>query len=158
MGEESCRWMLKVLQCKVDTAALRMLTDSDHDARQFLHTLKNGKLKDRNKVLAVLADRRGISRCVIARFLHIAQSTVSSHCHVYSIYGRRRLFGGFYDRPSKSDDELLRNTLFSVLHTPPSAFGINRTTWRMPDLRRVLANKGHKACPQVIRKIIRAAG
>jgi hypothetical protein len=28
----------------------------------------------------------------------------------------------------------------------------------MPDLRRVLAEKGQKACPQVIRAIIRAAG
>jgi hypothetical protein len=44
------------------------------------------------------------------------------------------------------------------LHTPPSAYGINRTTWRMPDLRRVLAEKGQKACPQVIREIVRAAG
>lgn len=77
---------------------------------------------------------------------------------MYRIYGCARLFKGFHDRLSKSDDELLQNTLFSVLHTPPSAYGINRTTWRMADLRRVLAEKGQKACPEVIREIIKAAG
>jgi hypothetical protein len=65
---------------------------------------------------------------------------------------------GFYRRVKKSDHELLANTLFAVLHAPPSAYGINRTTWIMADFRRVLAGKGQPACPQVIRRIIRDAG
>ena len=56
------------------------------------------------------------------------------------------------------DDEFLRHTLFEVLHTPPKDFDINRTTWRMADLKRVLADKGYRVCAQVIRKIIRNAG
>jgi len=124
----------------------------------FFGTLKNGNLKDRNRVLAVLAESRGISLRVIARFLFVTRKTIASYCNAYRIYGSERLLEGFYDRLSKSDDEFLQNTLFSVLHTPPSAYGINRTTWRMPDLRRVLADKGQKVCAQVIRKIIRSAG
>jgi transposase len=154
----SRQWMLRVLQCRASAGDLRSLISNDGDLRTFLKTLKNGKLKDRNKVLAVLAGRRGIPHCVIARFLFVTRKTIASYCNAYEIYGCERLFEGFYDRLSKSDDELLQNTLFSVLHTPPSAYGINRTSWRMPDLRRVLAEKGQKACPQVIREIIRAAG
>jgi hypothetical protein len=59
---------------------------------------------------------------------------------------------------SKADDERLQEMLFAVLHAPPSTYGINRTTWKMADLRRVLQEKGFKASPQVIRRIIRTAG
>ena len=38
------------------------------------------------------------------------------------------------------------------------AYGINRTTWKMADLKRVLEDQGQKACSQVIRKIIKSAG
>jgi len=156
--EENCQWMLRVLLCKESPAALRSLITRDDDLSVFLKTLKNGKLQDRNKVLTVLADRQGVPRRAISRFLHLSRNTIDSYCNVYFMYGCARLLEGFYDRFRKSDDELLQNTLFTVLHTPPSAYGINRTTWRMPDLRRVLAEKGQKACPEVIREIIRAAG
>jgi transposase len=156
--EESRQWMLRVLQCKERSDKLRPLVNSDEDLRIFVNTLRNGKLRDRNRVMAVLADRRGISRRSISRFLHLRWRSIESYCSMYRIYGCARLFKGFRDRLSKSDDELLQNTLFSVLHTPPSAYGINRTTWRMADLRRVLAEKGQKACPEVIREIIKAAG
>jgi transposase len=109
-------------------------------------------------VLAVIAARRGISRRSIAHFLGLSCRAVSSYCDLYRIYGSHRLFNGFHDRSRKADDERLQNTLFSVLHTPPSTYNINRTTWRMADLRRVLAEKGQKACPEVIQEIIRAAG
>src|SRR5258708_31756232 len=42
----------------------------------------------------------------------------------------------------------LQNTLFAVLHTPPTAYDINRTTWKMDDLRRVLGEKGYKVSPR----------
>ena len=156
--EDSRQWMHGVLQCKESPDKLRPFVRNDEDLRLFTTTLKTGKLRDRNRVLAVLADRRGISRRSIARFLGISRRIVSSYCNIYKIYGYERLFKGFRDRPRKSEGELLQNTLFSVLHTPPSAYGFNRTTWRMVDLRLVLAKKGQKACPEVLQEIIRAAG
>ena len=58
----------------------------------------------------------------------------------------------------KFDNEAVKQAVFGVLHEPPSNYGINRTTWIMPDLSRVLREKGRPACPQVIRKITKAAG
>ncbi len=156
--EESRQWMLRVLQCKKRSEILRPLVKSDEDLCIFEGILRNGKPKVKNRVLAVLAVSRGISRRSVSHILHISRRIVSSYCRFYNIYGRARLFKGFRDRLRKSDDELLQNTLFSVLHTPPTAYDINRTTWRMSDLRRVLAEKGQKACPQVIKEIIMAAG
>jgi hypothetical protein len=61
--------MHRVLQCKERSVNLGPLVKSDADLQIFVNTLRNGKLKDRNRVLAVLADRRGISRRSINRFL-----------------------------------------------------------------------------------------
>lgn len=112
--EESRQWMLRVLQSKERSDNLRPLVISDEDLRIFVDTLRNGKLKDRNRVLAVLAHRRGISSRSISRFLHLSRRSISSYCSIYKLYGCARLFKGFHDRLRKSDDELLQNTLFSV--------------------------------------------
>jgi hypothetical protein len=74
------------------------------------------------------------------------------------LFGAARLFAGFYRRVKKSDNELLVNSLFSVLDAPPSEFDINRTTWRMADVKRVLAGEGFAVSLEVIRTIVRAAG
>jgi hypothetical protein len=108
--------------------------------------------------MVILSLRRGIPRRTIARFLRNDARTISDDGRNYSIYGCERLMEGFYRRVRKSDDERLVNTLHAVLHAPPSAYEINRTTWIMADLRRVLAEKGQPACAPVIRKIIRDAG
>jgi len=150
--------MRRVRECKESITTLRSLLSSDEELGVVLKILKNGTLKDRNKVLSVLADRRGISRRLIAQFLQIARNTVIAYCQSYKAFAFSRLFDTVNKHICKADDELLQNTLFSILHTPPSAFGINRTTWRAADLRRVLAEKGHKACPEIIREIVKAAG
>lgn len=59
----------------------------------------------------------------------------------------------------KSENERIRNALFGLLHTPPILHGINRTTWRMYDLKALLsAEKGIKVSLHVIRDILRSAG
>jgi len=58
----------------------------------------------------------------------------------------------------KQDDEALKAAVFFVLHEPPSLSNINRTTWKMDDLRRVLADRGFATCKDVIRQIIQKAG
>jgi transposase len=151
-------WMLGVLQGMVPLADLRPRLKRPEDLEILLDAIGDSGLKRRNKAMAVLAQHRGISIHSIACFLHVERKTARAYCRVYSIYGCERLMEGFYPRHKRSDDELLVNTLFAVLHAPPSVYGINRTTWIIADLRRVLAEKGQPACPQVIRKIIRDAG
>ena len=48
----------------------------------------------------------------------------------------------------KFDDETVKQAVFRLLHEPPSNYGINRTTWIMSDLTRVLRETGHPACPK----------
>jgi transposase len=151
-------WMLGVLQGKVPVTDLGPLLKRPGDLDLLVDAIIDGGLRRRNKAMAILAQRRGIPRRSIARFLHLEPRTVTAYGRVYAIYGCERLMEGFYRRVSKSDDERLQETVFAVLHAPPSAYGLNRTTWIMADLRRVLADKGLPACPQVIRRILRDAG
>ena len=53
---------------------------------------------------------------------------------------------------------MIKKAIFGLMHEPPSNHGINRTTWIMADLSRVLRETGRPACPDVIRKITKAAG
>ena len=47
--------------------------------------------------------------------------------------------------------------LFDTLHQPPKNFGINRTSWKIADLSRVLKERGRPAGEDVIRQIIKTA-
>ena len=48
--------------------------------------------------------------------------------------------------------------MFTLLHSPPAAHGINRTTWRMVDLQKILCEQHQPLCSEVIRRIIKEAG
>jgi hypothetical protein len=48
--------------------------------------------------------------------------------------------------------------LFTILHTPPKYYDINRTTWRQIDLVKVLGQRGYKVCRDTIRCIVQSAG
>lgn len=56
------------------------------------------------------------------------------------------------------DNDDLRKLLFDTLHRPPGEFGINRTTWKVADLSRVLAQRGQPASEEVVREIIKSSG
>ena len=68
-----------------------------------------------------------------------------------------RLYNG---RPSDRNRSLtaVKSATFKVLHEPPSNYGMNRATWTLPLLSKVLREIGTPACPDVIRTIARDAG
>jgi transposase len=48
--------------------------------------------------------------------------------------------------------------VFRTLHAPPSTYGINRTSWRLVDLRRILKQEGLPICRSYISQITKDAG
>src|SRR5436853_2976032 len=46
--------------------------------------------------------------------------------------------------------------LFSILHSPPTEFGFNRTTWKQDDLRQALKDRGYSATKASIAKVVKA--
>jgi hypothetical protein len=112
----------------------------------------------RNKALAVLCHLRGISWAPACSFLQISSGTWFRYWRLFQKGGTMRLFARTTRSDKKSEIDSNKSAVFSLLHSPPAAYGINRTTWRMADLRKVLTEEGHPMCCDVIHTIIKEAG
>ena len=58
----------------------------------------------------------------------------------------------------KAKDKTYRDAVFEILHAPPAAHGINRTTWRQQDIHSVMAKQGLPISQHNIRRVIKDAG
>jgi transposase len=86
----------------------------------------------------------------------------------YNWYARYREFGedGLKDRSRrpksiktlKAENESNIKAIFEMLHAPPREFGINRTSWRITDIRECLKKRGMPLSKHTIRKIVKNAG
>jgi transposase len=155
---EAFEWMRRVLQKEISSASLRLELGKVPDLGSLLKRLYEGSLSDRNRSLSVLASIRGWRASAICSFLGLDKKTHRKYVRNFEQGGAAALFARQTRVVRKQDDEALKALIFNVLHEPPLNYGINRTTWTMMTLRRVLAEKGQSACPDVIRKITRAAG
>jgi len=151
-------WMRVVLQKEISPDTLRQEIGDTLDIAVLLHRLYDGRLSDRNRSMVVLADRRGLSVNVVCDFLAIDKKTHRKYLRMFKNGGHAALFARQTKSTRKFDNEAVKEAVFGLLHEPPSNYGINRTTWIMPDLSRVLQEKGQPACPDVIRAITSAAG
>jgi hypothetical protein len=151
-------WMRAVLQKDISSDALRRDIGDVPDLDALLNCVYDGRLSDRNRAMTVLADHHGLSRSIVCSFLGIDHKTRRKYLQNFESGGQAALFQRKTNSNRKFDDEEVKQAVFRLLHEPPSNYGINRTTWIMPDLARVLRETGHPACPEVIRKITKAAG
>jgi transposase len=151
-------WMRSLLQKEYDAETLHRDLGDVPEMGILLHHLYNGSLSNRNRSAVVLADRRGLSQRMICRVLAIDPRSCRKYLRAFKHGGAAALFERQTKSNRKYDDEGLKKAVFGLLHEPPSNYDINRTTWIMPDLRRVLREKGRPACPEVIRTITKAAG
>ena len=140
-------WMRAVLQKDVSPDALRRDVGNVPDLSTLLNCLYDGRLSDRNRVMTVLANRHGLSGGTVCSFLGIDNKTRCKYLQTFESGGQAALLNA---RPSlrvSSTMKRVKHAVFRLLHEPPSNYGINRTTWIMPDLARVLRETGHPACP-----------
>ncbi len=151
-------WMQRAAQGSRDAAFLIKEVGHLGELSILIHLLDQGSAKDRAKAMAVIARSRGISNRAISRFLGIRPKTSRRYRSLYDAGGVEALFSSRSASNRKSDDEELKGAVFALLHEPPTQYGINRTFWTMPELSRVLGEKGHPACLHVIRQITKAAG
>ena len=121
--------------------------------------ISNGSLRQRKKAIAIVARQRGISIRAIAGHLSMSRVSVRKYIRLFAIGGTQTLFAiGSRIERRRANNESVRNAVFGLLHEPPSAAGINRTTWRMADLVNVLREQGTPVCAQIVREITRSAG
>ena len=151
-------WMRSVLQKQIKMEGLRGQVGELPEFGELIVRLYEGRLTERNRSMVVLANRRGIGTWLTCSFLGVDLRTARRYLRNFGTSGVSGLFASQTHSNSKFDDPLMKNAVFGLLHEPPSNYGINRTTWTMANLYRVLGEKGMPVSFGVIRKIIRLAG
>ena len=128
------------------------------DQQILLQRLKRGNLGDRRRSIAILANRKGLQTGAICSALNLSRQTYRRYVRLFDEGGAAALFAPRISPLRKFDREAVKKAVFNLLHRPPSNFGINRTTWKMADLSRIMKETGEPAGEDVIRKIVNQAG
>ncbi|MFI5088977.1 MAG: IS630 family transposase [Terriglobales bacterium] len=158
--EQAFEWMRHVLQGAIPldilTKELRGVPLSELEG--LLSAATGGRLSIRNKSMTVLGRLRGISYASICCFLQISKQSSLNYWKLFREGGAKVLFARKSRNSKKSDKDSIKRAVFTLLHSPPAAHGINRTTWRMVDLQNILCEQHQPLCSEVIRRIIKEAG
>lgn len=128
------------------------------DAEALIGRISEGNFRERIRALSVLAYLRGIPIRHIARLLMVHRRTVTEAVRHYRDKGLKELFLSWERGPKKHEQTDYKDALFTILHSPPSDHGINRTTWRITDLHRVMRDQGLPINKNSMRMIIKEAG
>jgi hypothetical protein len=143
-------WMRAVLQRALSRGDLATELGQVAELDELLSAVWEGNLSHRNRAMTVLARERGIGQSHACSFLHISKGTATRYWNHYQQGGQSKLLARREMRGTKSKNDDIKQAVFGLLHTPPSAHGINRSTWRFTDLQKVLRSQGQPLCCDVI--------
>jgi DDE superfamily endonuclease len=154
-------WVLKVVQGRVKYAQLAKRFADRLDVKDIgkLHdAIIHQPLKYRNRAMTILLYLENVPQHAISRFLFLSRYCVKSYIDLYNRGGVDNLFSPRKTEIKKYGNPAYKENLFKILHAPPSSYNINRTTWKMDDLQRIMALEGFGVCKDIIRRIIKDAG
>jgi transposase len=152
------KWISSISHKEIDHVDMPQAIIGHPDLPILLNRLQTGRLLDRRRSMVILASRRGLRGSLICKLLDVSPATYRRCLRVFEEGGAAALFACRTNPHRKFDSEAVKKALFSILHQPPKNFGINRTTWTMAGLSRILKETGQPAGEDVIRKIIKMAG
>jgi len=153
------KWMLEILSSNQSLHSLTQELNNPPHLSNLIKYLKSDRLVDRKKIVTILSKQKGIPNRIIADFLELDPKTTRRYSALYSKDDIVKLFARERSGITKKrDDPAYINALFTTLHRPPCTYEINRTSWKMDDLHRILAEIGWGMSRQTIRAIVRKAG
>jgi transposase len=153
--DDEASWIMRIFTMDDPVSTIGSEVPQARPIEAFAERLRRGSRRDRKKAMAVIARLKGIRLRIISESLNITAHTILRYFHAFREGGVEALF----PKPkSRVNDDPYRSAVFALLHSPPSAFSINRTTWKMDDLHRVLAEQGYRVSQHRIRRIIKAGG
>ena len=149
-------WIASLLSATNPLTLLKTDCPRIPELSDLAEVLRKGTRYERRKAVAVLARYRRSPIREVADTLQCCPRTVSRYEKLFTTSGFAALFP--VRRPRVVDTEEESRLLFSILHTPPSVYSINRTSWKMTDLHRVLLDKGHRISEKRLHRLIKRAG
>jgi len=159
--ESTNSWLLSLLQGNIELNELKkqynhVLAEKDILSLNFCILFK--PLKFRNRAVAILGHLRGIPNIYISHFLHISTAIIRSYIHKFQSGGVDKLLDISRKDIKKCEDPIYIGEVFKIFHEPPSLHGINRITWKMDDIHRIMSERNLPIALVNIREIIRNAG
>ncbi len=154
-------WMRKLLHHKLTYKDVNDVVGYELEQKHIKTLVKNireGPIRCRNRAIAVLSHLKRISPKDISDLLLLTPRTIRAYITRFETDGVDALFDFRHGEARKSEQSKYREAVFFVLHAPPSSYNINRTTWRMKDIKDIMASRGFQIAESNIRKIIKSAG
>jgi len=154
-------WMQSIVQgaMPLESLATELHELPEKELKVLFLAATKGERPARNRALVVLAYARGINSSPICSFLQISKGSLFRYWRDFQQGGTEKLFFRKPRSDKKACIPAIQNAVFSLLHSPPSAHGFNRTTWRLADMKAVLGEEHNDAIScDVIREIIVNAG
>jgi transposase len=136
------------------------ITLSDDDRRlleswQRSETI-NAATARRGRAILQLAEGKTV--CETFRIVGLSRNEIYRWVKSFQLNG----VDGLHTAPmrviKKADRDDIRSAIFSILHAPPSEYNINRTSWRLVDLKMCLAQKGIHVSKGLISQVVKSAG
>jgi transposase len=161
VSNAACNWIRSI---ELGTLPVETLEEQIQDLpftalKALVSASKAGTIAQRRRAVAILAYFRGISANHISSFLNVSRSSVLRYSRTYKAGGLTALLNRKPRSDKKSNNDAIKAAVFALLHSPPAAHDINRTTWRLEDLRRVLLDEcRHPVGTESISTIIKEAG
>jgi transposase len=123
----------------------------------FRSTMTPAGLAKRSHIILSLAEGRTPSETAL--LTNVSRQIVYKWAHRFIERGIDGLNRFRRHIITKADNDTIKSAIFSILHSPPSEHGINRTSWKIDDLKKcLLLSKDISISKAVIRRVIRSAG
>jgi transposase len=160
-NQKYVEWVLSLLLGKISLGEVEELYSEylDRESIQILYGyILERSLRYRNRSVTIFAHLKKVPKRAIAEILGAHRRTVHSYIDKFESNGVKELFDFKRKEIKKYEEPKYKEKVFKILHSPPSCYGINRTTWRMEDLYQTMAKEGHPLSKTGIRKIIKNEG
>jgi len=153
--------MLSIMQENVSFSTIKdhlELELDPEDLQKLYKSAFNEPRHVRKKALAIIFHLYGINIRMISEFLFLSPKAIKRYIRRFKEEGVSKIVKRGYKAHKKAEDPEYREKVLSIIHSPPSEYGINRTTWTINLIKDVLAEQGYAAGKNTIPKIIRNAG
>lgn len=128
------------------------------DFKCFYKYLTNKSLAYKKRGVVILLHLNDKKPLEISSYLKIEKKTIDSYIDKYKSKGLSHLFDFSKNKIKKTDNSLYQEEVFKILHSPPSLYGFNRTSWKLDDIEKTLKENGFSISRPLIRKILKNAG
>jgi transposase len=155
---EGLKWLVQAMKKPQTVSWTEKMRLRPQDTAELLSKVANGPQRERKKALILLGRMRRISINTLCLIFSTSRATVRRDWRKFNDMGTEGLFRRHPRRVPKAEDETIKAAVFSMIHSPPSEHNINRTSWKLEDLCRCLAQQGIHVSRNLVSEIIKKAG